>query len=99
PGKTTTFGEVAQSPESTDASAPASETTPSADTPAANDQAAAQLRLQREGDALNVSGTVPNESVHTRIVNALKLVDGHSRIEDDIKIDSQATDIPFEDYS
>ena len=98
PGKTTTFGEAAQSPEAADASGPAAETMSPADTPAASDQPT-QLRLQREGDALKVSGIVSNESVHTRIMNALKLVDGHSRIEDDIKIDPQAATIPFEDYS
>lgn len=98
PGKTTTFGEAVQSPGSTDASAPAAETTSPADTSAASDQPA-QLRLQREGDALKVSGTVSNESVHSRIVNALKLVDGHSRIEDDVKIDPQATAMAFDDYS
>lgn len=70
-----------------------------ADVSQAPTTAAAQVRFEHDGDILRISGTVPDESVRNSIVKAAKFADGHSRIEDNVKVDSQVAATPFDDYS
>lgn len=78
---------------------PAAATDSSLTEPVVNATPEGQIRLERDGDALRISGTVPDESVHNRIIGAAKLADGHSRIEDELKVDSQAGVSLFDDYA
>jgi outer membrane protein OmpA-like peptidoglycan-associated protein len=110
-GKTTTFGAGGQdtsasgSATQTDSTATPAEgagQTPVVTEPAANSAqagAVARLELERDGDALRIRGTVPDESARNRILSAAKFVDGHSKIEDELKVDSQAAASTFDDYS
>jgi len=110
-GKTTTFGAAGQdnsasgSATQTDSTATPAEgagQTPVAAEPAtssAQNGATARVELERDGDALRIRGTVPDESARNRILSAAKFVDGHSKIEDELKVDSQAAASTFDDYS
>ncbi len=110
-GKTTTFGAAGQdnsasgSATQTDSTATPAEAagqTPAVTAPAtssAQDGAAARVELERDGDALRIRGTVPDESARNRILNAAKFVDGHSKIEDELKVNSQTAASTFDDYS
>lgn len=110
-GKTTTFG-VAEQDDSASADATQTDSdataADSADQPpvaadsatgSAQSGAAAQVELERDGDVLRIRGTVPDESARNRILNAAKFVDGHSKIEDELQVDSQARASKFDDYS
>ncbi len=110
-GKTTTFGATGQDDSAsagatqTDSNATAADS--AGQPPVAADSAtgsgqsgvAAQVELERDGDALRIRGTVPDESARNRILNAAKFVDGHSKIEDELQVDSQALASKFDDYS
>ncbi|RZT92677.1 outer membrane protein OmpA-like peptidoglycan-associated protein [Advenella incenata] len=110
-GKTTTFGDAGQDKsasgsatqtDSTTTPAEGAGQTPVAAEPAtsgAQDGATARVELERDGDALRIRGTVPDESARNRILSAAKFVDGHSKIEDELKVDSQAAASTFDDYS
>ena len=110
-GKTTTFGDAGQNKsasgsatqtDSTTTPAEGAGQTPVAAEPAtssAQDGATARVELERDGDALRIRGTVPDESARNRILSAAKFVDGHSKIEDELKVDSQAAASTFDDYS
>lgn len=110
-GKTTTFDAAGQdnsasgsATQSDSTATPADGTgqTPVAAEPATNSAqvgAGSRLELERDGDALRIRGTVPDESARNRILSAAKFVDGHSKIEDELKVDSQAVASTFDDYS
>ncbi|MHC8943781.1 OmpA family protein [Advenella incenata] len=110
-GKTTTFDAAGQDKsasgsatqtDSTTTPAEGAGQTPVAAEPAtsgAQDGATARVELERDGDALRIRGTVPDESARNRILSAAKFVDGHSKIEDELKVDSQAAASTFDDYS
>lgn len=110
-GKTTTFGAAGQdnsasgSATQTDSTATPAEgagQTPAVAAPATSSaqvSAVARVELERDGDALRIRGTVPDESARNRILSAAKFVDGHSKIEDELKVDSQAATSTFDDYS
>ncbi|MGX9937195.1 OmpA family protein [Advenella kashmirensis] len=110
-GKTTTFDAAGQDHSASDSATQTDSTATPADgtgqtsvaTAPATDStqvgAGARLELERDGDTLRIRGTVPDESARNRILSAAKFVDGHSKIEDELKVDSQAAASTFDDYS
>lgn len=110
-GKTTTFGAAGQDNSASGSETQTDSTTTPAEgagqtlvaaepaTSSAQDGATARVELERDGDALRIHGTVPDESARNRILSAAKFVDGHSKIEDELKVDSQAAASTFDDYS
>jgi len=107
-GKTTTFGAETQDNAASISTAPADSAATTADnagqpsaaaTDRAQDAAVARVELERDGEVLMIRGTVPDEAARNRILSAAKFVDGHSKIEDELQVNSQAAASTFDDYS
>ncbi len=97
PGKTTTFAN--DTPAATATETTTSESAAASEPAAPTQTAVGQLQLRRDGDTLHIAGTVPDAATRSRVISAAKLIDGHSRIEDELAVNADAPAAAFDDYN